>query len=80
MKTFMPPKVWDAKKFATRYGLNTNADFYVDAEGLLVVFPDLPDDPPVFDLPDPPKPSVQNRLDGVLTLTDLIPILKEVLR
>ena len=51
------PGLWDAKKFAVRYNLNAlKPDFYVNGEGLLVVFPTLPDDPPIFDLPDPPIP------------------------
>jgi len=80
MKTFSLPALWDAKKFAARYSLNLHTDFYIDGEGMLVVFPDLRDDPPVFDLPDPPKPAISVRLDGVTDLPSLIIILKEVLR
>ena|SRR3990167_5114975 len=47
------PPIWDAKKFATRYGLDSEKDFYVNGEGDLVVFPALPDDPPIFEPPDP---------------------------
>lgn len=53
MITITPPPIWDAKKFAARYGLDFNKDFYVDADGQLVVFPTLPDDPPIFEAPDP---------------------------
>lgn len=54
MQIYTPPIDWDAKKFATRYGLNpfTN-DFYVNNDGELVVTVVLPDDPPIFDPPDP---------------------------
>src|SRR3990167_1996272 len=47
------PSIWDAKKFATRYGLDSEKDFYVNGEGDLVVCPALPDDPPIFEPPDP---------------------------
>lgn len=52
MRTYTLPASWDALKFATRYSLDRNSDFYVDSTGQLVVFPVLPDDPPIFELPD----------------------------
>jgi len=54
MRTYVLPSVWDAKKFASRYRLNSQTDFYVGGDGKLVVFPVIPDDPPIFELPDPP--------------------------
>lgn len=57
MKTFTLPAIWDAAKFATRYALDNNKDFYIDGNGKLLVFPTLPDDPPIFDLPDPVIPA-----------------------
>lgn len=47
-----PPGLWDARKFALRYGLNPFADFYINGEGKLVVRPVLPDNPPIFEPPD----------------------------
>ena len=57
MKIYDLPLVWDAAKFAARYGLDAiHGEFYVNGEGKLAVFPNLPDDPPIFDPPDPPGP------------------------
>lgn len=59
---FTLPPIWDAKKFATRYSLDYQKDFYVGGNGKLVVFPVLPDNPPIFDLPDtvvPVPPSLR---------------------
>lgn len=63
MKSFTPPQIWDGKKFAARYGLNFNQDLYVDGDGNLVVFPVLPDDPPIFELSDPPGPTKEQILE-----------------
>lgn len=46
------PISWDAKKFATRYGLDSFKDFYVRGSKIVVIR-QLPDDPPIFDLPSP---------------------------
>ena len=78
MRTYPLPISWSALKFAARYQLNTHVDFYVAGDNL-VVFPKLQDDPPIFDLPDPPGPLIKDRLDAVRTVADLIPILKEKL-
>ena len=67
MKIYTLPLSWDARKFAIRYNLNRDQDFYVDGEGKLVVFPVLPDDPPIFELPDPPGPTEKELLDQRLT-------------
>jgi len=56
MQIFTLPPVWDAKKFAARYSLDSRIDFYVNAERKLVVFPTISDNPPIFDLPDPHVP------------------------
>lgn len=80
MNIYTLPLSWDARKFALRYNLNFNTDFYVNTNAQLVVFPRLPDDPPIFDVPDPPSIPLAVRLDAVLTVAELIPILKERLR
>ena len=61
MADFVLPPSWSAPKFAARYGLNPDTDFYITGEGLLRVFPTLPDNPPIFDLPDPPQPQGELR-------------------
>lgn len=57
MRTYTLPSSWDAVKFAVRYNLNPNFDFWVDAHGDLIVRPTLPDDPPIFEAPAPIIPS-----------------------
>ncbi len=48
---------FDGRKFANRYGLNTfHGDFWA-ADGNLFIVPDLPDDPPIFETPDPFVPA-----------------------
>ncbi len=79
MAVFDLPLSWDATKFAARYSLNLHRDFYVRTDGKLEVFPLLPDNPPIFEAPDAPKPSVSTRLDAVKTLPELIALLKEEL-
>ena len=76
------PAIWDAKKFATRYSLDLNKDFYVDSNGMLVVFPALPDNPPIFDAPDPPGPSLTSRIAALPATvnTELKSILTELAR
>ena len=52
MKIYQIPINFDGAKFADRYGLNPMTDFWSDGINLHV--PDgLPDDPPIFDPPDP---------------------------
>lgn len=55
MRSYTLPPTWDAIKFASRYDLNRDTDFYVGGDGALVVIPDfkITDDPPIFDPPDP---------------------------
>ena len=67
MRTYTLPAVWSAKKFRIRYNLNPNQDFYVNANGELVVFPTLPDDPPIFEPSDPLPP--RRVTSGVVTET-----------
>lgn len=72
------PLLFDGAKFAERYGLKTPGDFWSD--GTLLFVPEgLPDDPPIFEPPDPPKPGLASRLDAVKNLPDLIQLLKEEL-
>lgn len=69
-----PPVLWDAKKFAERYRLDLRRDFYIDGEGMLIVLPKLPDDPPIFEAPDPPvtiKP-VRQELDEIKARLDAL--------
>jgi len=61
------PDVWSPVKFAVRYGLDSELDFYVDAKRKLVVFSVLPDDPPIFEPPDPPEPTEKEWLEQRLT-------------
>ena len=70
MTEYTLPPIWDALKFAHRYGLDfgpAGKDFYVGGNGKLVVFPTLPDDPPIFELPDPPGPTEKELLEQRLT-------------
>ena len=53
MKKYSVPVNWSAEKFTTRYSLNRDKDFYIDADRQLIIFPTLPDDPPIFEVSDP---------------------------
>ncbi len=51
-KNYPVPAAFDGAKFARRYGLNVMTDFWISGDRLFV--PDgLPDDPPIFEPPDP---------------------------
>ena len=63
MLRIKPPVNWDAEKFRVRYSLNRDTDYYVDADSFLVVFPALPDDPPIFEQADPPGPTEKQILE-----------------
>ena len=55
MKTYPMPTNFDGAKFALRYGLSLvkiPPDFW-SSSGLLYVPDNLPDDPPIFEAPDP---------------------------
>ena len=57
MKKYPMPKQFSGSKFAARYNLSATlpAEFWSDGQFLYV--PDsLPDDPPIFEAPDPPIP------------------------
>lgn len=79
MKQYPMPKEFDGGKFASRYGLSTlRGDFWSD--GIWLYVPDnLPDDPPIFEPPDPLGPGLKDKLDAVKTLPELIKVLKEEL-
>ena len=81
MNSYRRPPIFDGGKFALRYGIDSLAGAFWADETMLYLRDGLmlPDDPPIFELPDPPKPSIQARLDGATNLPDLIVILKEVL-
>ena len=54
MKIYPVPFNFSGSKFAARYGLSTtDGSFFVGGDGLLHVPDGLPDDPPIFDPPDP---------------------------
>lgn len=58
MKIYPVPFNFSGSKFAARYGLSTtDGSFFVGGDGLLHVPDNLPDDPPIFDAPDPVLPS-----------------------
>ena len=67
MKTYRLPPSWSPTKFASRYGLNRDRDFYVNGGGDLVVFPVLVDDPPIIELPDVviPKRPIDEELSEI---------------
>jgi len=52
MKTYLIPTLFDGAKFALRYDLNSTRDFWVSG-GYIFVPDNLPDDPPIFEPPDP---------------------------
>lgn len=56
IKQYPKPKSFDGGKFTARYNLGefdfwADKDFIYLRDGLV-----LPDDPPIFEAPDPPKP------------------------
>ena len=53
-----PAFEWDGKKFRQRYSLG-EFDFWDNGQGQIVTTSQLPDDPPIFEAPDPfiPVPS-----------------------
>jgi hypothetical protein len=60
MKLYPKPTQFDGRKFAIRYNLDPFAgDFgatFVDGKEMIYVRPTLPDDPPIFEAPDPKVP------------------------
>lgn len=74
MKTYPLPAQFDGAKFATRYSL-TPFDYFIE-DGLLYVPENLPDDPPIFDVPDAveivSRRNVINELDNSKTLRAVI--------
>lgn len=73
------PISWSVNKFASRYGLHDDgSDFYINGAGKLVVFPTLPDDPPIFEAPDPPPPTITSLINAPM-VPPLSPALKTIL-
>jgi len=64
IKQYPKPSEFDGHKFAVRYGLDGLYDFWADQttlylrDGLI-----LPDDPPIFEPPDPPTPTEKELLE-----------------
>lgn len=55
MKAYPLAGPFDGAKLAARYGLKTtDGSFFIGGDGLIHVPDNLPDDPPVFEAPDPP--------------------------
>ena len=57
-------------KFAQRYGLDAaRGDFFISNGDLFLqdYVPDLPDDPPILEPPDPPGPTEKELLEQRLT-------------
>ncbi len=53
MKTYPKPVAFDGAKFAARYGISPQSDFWITGD--LIFVPDnLVDDPPIFEAPDSP--------------------------
>jgi hypothetical protein len=65
MKSYPMPSAFDGAKFERRYGLSAiRGDFWSDGKNLIV--PDnLPDDPPIFEAPDPPGPSITDKVNSL---------------
>lgn len=77
MKQYKPPALWDAVKFAKRYGLNTlKGDFFIDGNGMVNVPDNLPDNPPVFDLQDSVtvmlETSAKSSMDTMMVLRGIV--------
>lgn len=54
MRSYTLPVEFDGGKFSRRYGLDTlKGEFFADGHGSLWVPDNLPDDPPIFEAPDP---------------------------
>ena len=76
------PQNFSGAKFAARYGLNPFVippDFWLIKDQLYVKPGiQLPDDPPIFEPPDPPGPTIISQIDA---LPGTVPIaLKDVLK
>lgn len=76
MKSYPKPKEFSGSKFALRYGLDPMKDFWAD-EKFIYVPDNLPDDPPIFEPPDPPGPTITSRINALST--GVSPQLKEIL-
>ena len=81
MKIFDTPNTqWDGLKFAARYGyIPLEGKYYVNGEGKLVVPDDFPDEVPIFEAPDapkPPKPTVDELIARIELLESDVTLLK----
>ena len=58
-----PLQEFDGEKFAARYGLKHEGDFWADTEFIYVRDGlKLPDDPPIFEAPGPLAKSLEQRV------------------
>ena len=79
MKVYPKPAQFDGHKFELRYGLSAiQGDFYDDGEGFLHVLKTLSDDPPIFEPPDPPRPTIISQIDALPGAVSIA--LKDVLK
>jgi len=79
IKQWPLPKNFSGRKFAKRYGLKNdivNPDFWAD-DKYLYILKNLPDDPPIFEANDPPKPPKKERIKNAKTLEELKDVLLE---
>ena len=81
MKQYLAPLNFSGAKFALRYGLDSRKDFWIVGNSIFV--PDgILDDPPIFETPDPPAPSLSSRIAALPETinTELKSILTELAR
>lgn len=84
MKSYLiAASLFDGAKFSARYNLNSlHGDFWYQ-DGKLFVAAALPDDPPIFEAPDPPmvKKSLEQEVDEIKTrLSQLESKIPEVIK
>lgn len=77
------PKTFDGAKFKARYGY-TNDDFWADTEHIYLREGIVcPDNPPIFEPPDPKDPELDVKLAEFLADIEALPVvpgLKKILR
>lgn len=77
MKSYPMPVQFDGAKFAARYSLNSLKDFWSD--GQFIYVPDnLPDDPPIFEAPNAPGPTLVSKVQALTVAQNLKDVLLEL--